>query len=307
MFLGGYKRIMNQWASSQNILDTNKMLSQAAYYDSMQGLTTENTLAYQQMQNNLEQVDLHREDQLRMYNQAMSPTQANAQRLGGNSGRNLNGVGAAISQYSNIDSDSAFVANAIFGNVAYNKGMNNGFSGENDPLKIQRAMDSAVQAKFMRQTIKSGNEALENVNKQSGVMAANLTDTAINNQDNYYAVQSAIDDNGIEGSLNMDRNLDYLKQRDNDANQLQYDMIRGQADNVNRGMAQSFDQLVQQQEQATLSTLINPVQFDLNGAMNASNQMFMNQPTPQDWDMAQASAFPTLNYSRPRADKKDVE
>jgi hypothetical protein len=265
-----------------------------AIADMQKGQTTENTLAYQQMRNNLAQVDLQRQEQFRMYNQSNGMTQGNAQRIGGSTGNVLGQLGGVISEYSNLDSTMGFLADSIIGGIGYNMAIKDGyegFSGENKQLKIQRAMDQAVQEKFMKSTIKSGNEALESINKQSGVLAGELTDTAIDNTDKYYAVQSAIDDSGVEGSGNMERNLDYMKSRDNAANQLRYDMVRGQAEGVGRGMASSFDQLVQNQEQATLSTLINPVQFDMAGAMDASRKLFMNQPTPQDYDMAMFSAF----------------
>jgi hypothetical protein len=308
--LSGVGSFLSQWKSSQNVRQQGANLTARAYADSMRGEVTEDVLAYRRMQENLEQVNRYRQDQLHQYNQATQWTSSNAARLkdkwaidatafGKDYKVDASALGAALNEYSNIDPVAGFIGNAIFGHATYQAGLKNGFNDENKALKIQRAMDSAVQEKFMRSTVKSGNEALEGINKQSEILAGELTDTAIDNTDKYYAAQSAIGDNGIEGSRNMSRNLDYVKSRDDAAAQLEYDMIRGQADSVGRGMAESFNQLVQQQEQATLSTLIAPVQFDMQGAMDASRQLYMNQPTAQDIDMAITGALPQGKFSVP--------
>lgn len=306
MLFTGLSSFINQWKSSQGVRQQGANLTAKAYSDAMNGTITEDTLAYRRMQDNLDQVDRHRLNNLNQYNQSTAWTAENARRLGvkkantaGPDGSDMTDIGDILGAYSEIDPVAGFIGNAFFGKSAYDAGLGWGFNDENKALKIQRSMDRAVQEKFMKSTIKSGNQALEGINKQSGVLAGELTDTAIGNTDKYYAVQSAIDDNGIEGSSNMSRNLDYMESRDNAATQLQYDMIRGQADSVNRNMAESFDQLVQQQEQATLSTLIAPVQFDMAGAMNASQQMFMNQPTAQDIDYAIKSALPQPSFGVP--------
>jgi hypothetical protein len=297
--LGGVGSFLNQWKSSQAVRRQGADLTAKAYADSMKGEATEDVLAYRRMRENLEQVNRYRDSQVNQYNQASQWTASNAARLGRGAANTYSQIGAALNEYSNIDPVAGFLGNAVFGHAAYQAGLENGFNDENKALKIQRAMDRAVQEKFMKQTVKSGNQALEGVNKQSALLAGELTGTAITNTDKYYYAQSAIDDNGIEGSMNMSRNLDYMKSRDNAAAQLQYDMIRGQADSVGQGMAESFNQLVQQQEQATLNTLIAPVQFDMQGAMTASRQLFMGQPTAQDFDMAVTSALPQGKFRVP--------
>jgi hypothetical protein len=302
--LSGVGEVWNQWKSSYHVRQQAANLTAKAYADSLKGEVTEDVMAYRRMQENLEQVHRLAEYNLNQYNQATQWTSSNAQRLGKSAGDigmgiNANVVGAVLNEYSNIDPTTSFIGNAIFGHLAYQAGLKNGFNDENKALKIQRAMDRAVQEKFMKSTIKSGNQALEGINKQSGILAGELTDTAINNTDKYYAAQSAIDENGIEGSLNMSRNLDYMKSRDDAATQLQYHLIRGQADSVGRGMAESFNQLVQQQEQATLSTLIAPVQFDMAGAMNASRELMLKQTRAQDIDTAITSALPQKQFSVP--------
>jgi hypothetical protein len=295
-FLGGFRQLFNQANSTVGARNSMFDLAKMANEDIQAGnALTENTVALQQMVNNYDQVVLERENQLNRYIQSSGAAQGNAARLKAGStglwGVNNGAMGSIISAYSNIDPSMGFIADAVFGGTSYS-GSADDYRGDNKALKIQRSMDRAVQEKFMKSTIKSGNEALENVNKQSGVLADNLNGTAIGNQNKYYAAQSAIQDSGIEDSRNMARNLDYIKSRDKADIQLQYDMIYGQAEDVGRGMAASFDQLVQRQEQASLSTLINPVQFDMAGAINAGNELFMNQPTALDFDNAILSALP---------------
>ena len=294
--LSGIRSFLNQFKSSQNIRQQGAALTARAIGDTINGVITGDVLAERRMQENLEQVNRYRDMQLHQYNQATAWTSANAQRLGGNSRSAYGLAGSILNEYSNIDPTAAFIGNAIAGKLAYDTG---DFNSENKALKIQRAMDLAVQEKFMKQTVKSGNQALEGINKQSQILGGQLTDQAVQNTDNYYAQESFIQDNGIEGSSNMSRNLEYGKQRDRAAVQMQYDMIGEQAQGVQRNMAESFDQLVQSQEQATLQTLIAPVQFDTAGAMQASRNFFMNQPAAQDIDMAIAGALPQQQFSVP--------
>jgi hypothetical protein len=318
--LFGVHSVVSQWQSSRDARNAGADLARrVAEYQNIpvEELTEEqrnDILAHQQMQANLNKAAQHQYDAVNQYNQATQGATDNIRRisakapmLSGFGGSVYNNAGAMFSTLSEFDPLAGFFGNAMIGGQAYRQGLAFGFNGENKGLNIQRAMDQAVQEKFMKGTVKSGNEALGDLNKQSGVLAGNLTDTAMNNTDKYYAAQSRIDESGIEGSLNMSRNLDYLKSRDDTANQLQYDMIRGSADNVGRGMANNFNQLLQEQEQNTLQTLVAPVQFDMLGTMKASQQFKMNQATAQDWDFAIKSALPQKPFKAPNTPKVTVK
>jgi hypothetical protein len=112
-----------------------------------------------------------------------------------------------------------------------------------DAVNEQRTTDAAAQEHFMKDTVKQGNYALEDINRQSGVLRGRLTDQAVANQNRYYDAGAFIQDSGIEGSRNRGRNLAYMKGRDAARTQLEYELMGAQADSVSRSTASRFDRL----------------------------------------------------------------
>ena len=262
-------------------------------------------MSISKLQKEHEALNTQRKDALRDYNESTRVAERNAQ-LVGNKG--LSAAAAALRGMNKLSPDSAFLDNMILGNWAHLEGMlGGGFSGENQQLDTQKALDKAVQEKFMRQNVREGNRALEGINRQSEVLGGTLTDQAIGNRNSYYAQEAAIQGSGIEGSGNMSRNASYGRGRDEASRQLQYDMITDQGLGVGRSMADNFDQLVQSQEQNTLSTLINPVQFDMAGAMQASNDLWMKQPSIEDYDKASGNALPNAGIDEIDALAKSLQ
>ena len=280
-------RVKNQWASNYNAASArNDTFARAGAGD------VQSVLASNRMINNFNAVNERRMGALERYNAAQPGAAMTGRLLGGDKGQVFQGIGGAIAGLNAVDPDMAFMANALATNIGATMGSLLGFSEENQRLRIQRTMDNAVQERFMKDTVRQGNYALEDINRQSSVLQGRLTDEAIANQDKYYGIDSFIQDSGIEGSANMGRNLAYMKGRDQARTALEYDLLGAQADNVARGMAGSFDQLVQSQEQATLQTLMAPAQFDLGGARQSSLEWGMGAPTPNDYINAVYSAMP---------------
>lgn len=90
----------------------------------------------------------------------------------------------------------------------------------------------------------------ENMNLAARAQAAGMADSAIAQANAYGAGMQGIAMNGIEGSANMERNLQYGQDRADAEEQLAFDLQGKQAADLGASMVNSFDQLSQGKQQA---------------------------------------------------------
>jgi hypothetical protein len=88
-------------------------------------------------------------------------------------------------------------------------------------------------------------KAADSMNLQNTARTEALTDAAIGQESALDRGMQGIDLSGVEGSANMERNLQYGKSRAEAGEQLQYDMMNMEAQGLADGMANSFSDLSQ--------------------------------------------------------------
>jgi hypothetical protein len=106
---------------------------------------------------------------------------------------------------------------------------------------MAEAQNSQARAAIMKQA----EGRADAMNLQNAARTADITDGAIAGMNAYESGMAGIGMSGIEGSENMERNLEYGKNRAEGEAQMQYDMMGMEAQNFSDSMANSFSDLSQ--------------------------------------------------------------
>ena len=140
-------------------------------------------------------------------------------------------------------------------------------SQANEAANLAGAMADARNTQAQRGIMDSAKQAAKGMNLQNAARTAAMTDSAIANQSAFDMGMQSIGMSGIEGSANMERNLQYGKSNAEAAEQMQYDMMNAEAEGLANSMAKSFSDLSQRRagaEAGAFSDYMN--QYGANNA-----------------------------------------
>jgi hypothetical protein len=121
--------------------------------------------------------------------------------------------------------------------------------------------------------LKEAEARTDAMNVENANTTAGMTDSAIARAGEYESAMQGIDSSGVEGSANMQRNLDYGQSRAEAAEQLQYDMMGNRAQELNDAMVNSFSDLSQNKAAAMTGAWGNSVR----GQSDALTQNYMDK------------------------------
>ena len=137
-------------------------------------------------------------------------------------------------------------------------------------------------------TIAAGELQAQGMNRQAEAQAGQMTDNAIAQANAFDAGMQGIGMSGIEGSGNMERNLQYGQDRADAAEQLAFDAQRAEGEGLERSMANTFSDLSQYKAGAIADAVSGSMgNFADNQFANrqaASEAEFAAQPTPNDYN-----------------------
>jgi hypothetical protein len=147
---------------------------------------------------------------------------------------------------------------------------------------MAEAQNSHARAALMGQA----GEAADAMNLRNMARTGEMTDAAVANAGAFESGMQGIDMSGIEGSENMERNLQYGKSRSEAQADLQYEMMNQEARGLENSMARSFSDLSQGKAGAMRDAWgqsIGRSQADLTALYQdtAAQQMAL-QPTAND-------------------------
>jgi hypothetical protein len=131
------------------------------------------------------------------------------------------------------------------------------------------AMAEAGNIQARRDLMNQANSQFDQMNMMNAAQGARMGDAAIGQAGQFANAQAAIGNSGISGSKNMERNLQYGKDRADAEAQLQFDIMGNNAQQVENSMAQSFDQLTQNKAGAMIDAYTG-TQGGLIGQHNAN-------------------------------------
>jgi hypothetical protein len=168
-------------------------------------------------------------------------------------------VNNALSSFAKDKSDwgnfaSNLVGSGIGGNLAEAMSVSlvaaAGQEAANGAAENAGAMADARNA-WMRERVMSGaGDAARDMNLQNAARTAAMTDGAIADQSAYDTGMRSIGMSGIEGSANMERNLQYGMDRADAERQLEYSIMGNSAADFSRSLAGSFGDLSQNKADA---------------------------------------------------------
>jgi hypothetical protein len=107
------------------------------------------------------------------------------------------------------------------------------------------AMADARNGHAREAVMRQAGTAARDMNLQNAAQTAAMTDSAIANRNAYESGMADIGMSGIDGSANMERNLQYGKSRAEAEQQMQYELMGNEAADLSGSMAQSFGELSQ--------------------------------------------------------------
>jgi hypothetical protein len=146
-------------------------------------------------------------------------------------------------------------AGAMMGGVA--EGVSTGLktlsdqSAANEAAGYAGAMRDAQNDRARADLMGQAGQAARDMNLQNAAQGAAMTDSAIANQGAYDMGMQSIGMSGIEGSANMERNLQYGMDRADAEQRLQYEIMGNGAEDLSNSLAQSFGDLSQGKAAAT--------------------------------------------------------
>jgi hypothetical protein len=123
-------------------------------------------------------------------------------------------------------------------------------SQANEAANRAGAMAEAGNEQARRGIMESAEQAAKGMNLQNAARGAAMTDSAIANRSAFDMGMQSIGMSGIEGSANMERNLQYGKSNAEAAEQMRYDMMNAEAEGLGNSMAKSFSDLSYGKSQA---------------------------------------------------------
>jgi hypothetical protein len=216
------------------------------------------------------------------------------------------GTGAAIGVKSlfadkegNFADSGAETVASLMGGVAQNMGdvlggMDRAGDWAAKAANMAGAMAEAQNGQARNAVMKQAAGQADAMNAQNAAQTAGMTDSAIAGMNAYEGGMGAIGMSGIEGSENMERNLEYGKSRAEAESQMQYDMMGKEAQGLGDAMASSFSDLSQGKAAA--------MQNAWGGSIAGSNaeltagyrqtgaEVMANQTTPNDAEKLEADA-----------------
>jgi hypothetical protein len=144
---------------------------------------------------------------------------------------------------------------------------------------------------------------MRDMNAQNAATGLQLTDSAIAQANAFGTGMQGIDSSGIEGSANMERNLQYGQSKADAAEQMQYDMMNNAADDYSKGMAASFSDLSQAKAGAMAGAWTGSMREANNalteGRTAADAQKHATQATMNDEQMVEAEAERAMTPETP--------
>ena len=118
-------------------------------------------------------------------------------------------------------------------------------SRANAAMNQAGAMAEAQNIQARRQLMEQADSQFGQMNEMNAVAGARMGGAAIGQAGQFENAAAAIGQSGISGSKNMERNLQYGRDRADAEQQLQFDLMGNSAEQVQNSMAQSFDELSQ--------------------------------------------------------------
>jgi hypothetical protein len=129
-----------------------------------------------------------------------------------------------------------------------------------------RMMQNAQNEHARNDIVAQGEGAAQDMNLAARGTSAQMTDNAIAQANSFESGMQGIGASGIEGSANMERNLQYGQSKADAQEQMQFDMMSDQANDLSDSMAHSFSDLSQMTQQAGTNAL--------NGSINAADDAY---------------------------------
>jgi hypothetical protein len=145
------------------------------------------------------------------------------------------------------------------------RGLDQGYAAAG-AARTARAMQNAQNEHARNDIVAQGDAAAQDMNFAARGTSAQMTDNAIAQANSFESGMQGIGASGIEGSANMERNLQYGQSRADAQEQMQYDMMSDQAGDLSNEMAHSFSNLSQMTQQAGTNAL--------NGSINAADAAY---------------------------------
>jgi hypothetical protein len=234
---------------------------------------------------------------------------ANQQQAWGDFRAGNSGTGAAIGVRSlmankegGFDSLADETAADFAGGVAQNMGDILGGLGRagdwaakaNEAASMAGAMAEAQNGQARSAIMKQAEGQADAMNAGNAAQTAGMTDNAIAGMNAYEGGMADIGMSGIEGSENMERNLEYGKSRAEAGAQMQYDMMGREAQGFSDSMANSFSDLSQNKTAAMQGAWGGSIAGSGAGLTadygRTGQEVMMNQINPNDAAKLEADA-----------------